>query len=111
MAIDVDRAIDDLVNLAPNASMVRHEPGLVVLKVGAATLKSALHADMTNLAQSIPGIHDTKLKLLSRTLHITYDESVLPYGLWEDLGKLKGQPDGQQRLRERLREILKRDKA
>ncbi len=54
----------------------------------------------------IPGIKDYRVNKKAVTVVINYDPDILPYDLWEDVGKLRENPVHQEEVKTRLLEIL-----
>ena len=104
--MDIERVVDDLLGLAPHVNLVSHVPGRIVFKVRASVLRSPSLTSIEGLAERMPGIVDTRLKLLARTVTIDYDPAVLPPELWDELAALKEHPDGRDAFRSHLEELL-----
>jgi hypothetical protein len=64
--------------------------------------------DFETLMNSVPGILETRIRLLSRTVVIDYDQDRLPYDLWELVGQLKEEPQLAGTLLARLENVFDR---
>jgi hypothetical protein len=97
---------DILVDLAPHTEIAHHVPGNIKLRLGWAGLSLLDGIDLEAFMHSVPGILETRVRLLSRTVDIDYDPDRLPYELWELVGKLKEEPERADTLRARLEEVF-----
>ena len=106
----LNRVIRDIIGLAPYIEITRHIPGMVRLKFSLWGLTAARDIDFDALVRHIPGLLDTRVKLLSRSIVIDYDPVLIPGDLWEDLDRIKKKPELAVRVAERLQGLLLRDK-
>ena len=100
--MDVDRIMDALTVLGPHSDVARNVSGKIELKLRLSGMNALLGNKWEGLIESIPGILSTRLRLLSRKIVIDYDPRVLPDDLWEDIARLREEPDSAPRVRKRL---------
>ena len=105
-SMSVEEIISVLLHLAPHIKISQHEPGRIKLKVDFSAHKLIGDHDLANRMRSIPGIIQTRTKLLSRSVVIDYDEGKLSFELWEALGRLRENPQNMGRMRAMLVEAL-----
>lgn len=77
----------DLERLGAHLRCVRHEPGLMEIRITLAGLAEAamLSAPPEDLLKGLPGIRGAKFRMLSRTASLAYDPEIWPYAEMEKL--------------------------
>jgi hypothetical protein len=103
--MDVDRIMDALWVLGPHSDVAKHVAGKIELKLRISGLNALMGNNWEGLIESIPGILSSRLQLLSRKIVIEYDPRVLPEDLWEDIARLKDEPDLEHHVRRRLKTL------
>jgi hypothetical protein len=98
--------VNTLLDLAPHTEIAHHVPGSIKLRLLFSGLPIFNEIDFEALTKAVPGILDTRVRLLARTVLIEYDPDRLPYDLWELMGALKDDPGLAENLRARLDEAL-----
>ena len=98
--------VNMLVYLAPHTEIAHHTPGSIKLRLLWSGLAILDGIDLEAFIRAVPGILETRVRLLSRTVVIDYDQDRLQYNLWELLGQLKEAPQLEGSLRARLAEVL-----
>jgi hypothetical protein len=82
-----------LQRLIPHTEVLKHAQGKLILGIKMSALSVIKGVDLEALVKSIPGILETKMKLLSRSVAVTYDPEILPYDLMDSIFHLKENPD------------------
>ncbi len=106
----VDVFLDHIRYLA----IVHHVTGRIRVKAGwdaVKTLAKTGTSEIERVIGMIPGIHDYRVNKKALSVVIEYDPAVLPFSLWEDVGRLKDYPLHRDEVRERLLAILQGDKG
>jgi hypothetical protein len=101
-----EKAVRDIIRLAPLTEIIRHTHGKVHLKYSMRALMRARDIDFDNLARSLPGLIHTQIKAFSKTIIISYDPEYLAADLWDDLNRIKTKPELALRVAERLEGLL-----
>ncbi|MFP3869752.1 MAG: hypothetical protein ACLFVT_02575 [Syntrophobacteria bacterium] len=107
--LNPERVIDILLGLAPHTRLCRHTPGQITLQLMVTGRDAFDGADLDELLQGIPGIRTAKIRLLSRSVVITYDQERVPSDLWESWLQLREEPHRALEVRARLESILYSD--
>lgn len=100
--------VNVLLDLAPHTEIAHHVPGSIKLRLLWSGLPVFNGIDFEALMDAVPGVLETRVRLISRTVVIDYDPDRLPHGLWELVGKLKEEPQLAGRLRAHLEEVFDR---
>jgi hypothetical protein len=98
--------VRDIIRLALYTEITSHTPGRVRLKYS--LRKSPLDLDPQDLVRRIPGLLSTRVKVFSSSIVIEYDPRLLPPDLWEDLNRIKKNPDLAADVAERLMGLFSR---
>lgn len=105
--MDAERITEALLALAPHWTPSRHTSGRIELKFRLSGMNLALNSNWEDLIESIPGILDTRLQLLSKRIVIDYDPTILPPDLWEEIARLQEDPEAAAQVKKRLQAISK----
>ncbi|HID29181.1 MAG TPA: hypothetical protein EYP19_04165 [Desulfobacterales bacterium] len=105
-ALGAEDVVNMLLELASHAEISDHVPGTIKLRLLWSGLPVLNGIDFDALMNFVPGVLETRVRLLSRRVVIEYDEDRLPYDLWESMGQLKEKPQLAGSLRARLEEVL-----
>ncbi len=104
----MDDIIHALIRVAAHLSIAEHKTGIIKLKFALSAVKEVNDPKLGALLSSPPpGIIDTKLSLLTRTITINYDPAIIPADLWEDLARAHEDPQLRAQVEERLKQIWK----
>lgn len=101
-----EQVVDILVQMAPHTEVASHDQGKIKFRLFWSGLGLLDRLNFEALMESIPGILNTRVRLLSRTIVIDYDQARLPRELWDDVARLKDQPEIAEQVGTRLRHIL-----
>jgi hypothetical protein len=102
----VEKAIQDIISLAPHTEITNHTPGRVQLKLFFSGMKLITSIDFKSMGDAIAGIRDVQVKTLSRSAVIDYDPEAIPPDIWEDLDRIKKDPDSAAQVTQRLNALL-----
>ncbi len=101
----VDQFLDNIRYL----KIAHHVTGRIRVKAtwsGAKKLASEDTDRLESIIARIPGITEYRVNKKALSVAITYDPGILPYELWEDVGKLGENPVNRDGVKIRLMEIL-----
>jgi hypothetical protein len=104
--VNHDKIIDFLCKLAPHTKVVRHEPGYLKVQVALSALGLFQDINLDDLKEQIPGILNSEIKLLSRSVLIEYDRTILPGRLLDELFDLNNEKGNEKQIRGKLRDFL-----
>jgi len=105
-ALDAKDVVNSLLDLAPHTEIAHHVPGSIKLRLLWSGLPVFNRIDFEALMNSVPGILETRVRLISRTVVIDYDPDRFPHGLWELVGRLKEEPQLAGTVLARLEEVF-----
>jgi len=105
-ALSVKDVVNTILDLALHTEIAHHVPGSIKLRFLWSGLSVFNGIDFEALMNSIPGILETRVRLISRAVVIDYDQDRLPHNLWEQIGQLKEKPQLARDLRARLEEVF-----
>jgi hypothetical protein len=94
--------VDDIIELASHTQIKRHTPGRIKLVLKYSGVKLIKKIDFSEVLTRIPGVLDTRVSILTRSVEVDYDPELLPYDLWEYLVRRNGSPE----LKEKIRTYL-----
>lgn len=103
----MDALVQLIVRLAPHQEIVHHVPGRIRLKIRLSGLDVMEDMDVQSMVESIPGVLNTRINSMARSVIVEYDRSRLPYDLWESLGQLKKNPELETEVSQRLKGLWK----
>lgn len=86
-------SVKSLLHLANHFDVVHHIPGRIRIRFLPSAIKAIRESDVTNLTESLPGLLNVRVNLVVGSVVIEYDGRMLPYELWENIGKLRKRPD------------------
>lgn len=109
--MDVEKIMEVLLRLAPHAEVSSHNPGKIALKLRLSGMTLLAGNDWEGLIESIPGILSSRFRLLTQTIVFHYNTQVLPSDLWEDIARLKDEPELSSRVSARLHALSKHPAA
>jgi hypothetical protein len=94
--------VDDIIELASHTQIKRHTPGRIKLVLNYSGVKLIKKMDFSEALTHMPGVLDTRVSILTRSVEVDYDSELLPYDLWEYLVRGNGSPE----LKEKVRTYL-----
>jgi hypothetical protein len=109
--MDVDKIMEALSVLAPHSDVAGHHSGKIELKFRLSAMNALAGRNWADLIESIPGILSSRLQLFSRRIVIDYDPGILPDDLWQDIVRLKAEPELAPHIRKRLQALSSHEKA
>jgi len=109
--MDVDKIMEALSVLAPHSDVAGHHSGKIELKFRLSAVSALAGRNWEDLIESIPGILSSRLQLFSRRVVLDYDPGILPDDLWQDIVRLKEEPELAPHIRKRLRALSSHQKT
>ena len=103
--MDVDKIMEALSVLVPHSNVTGHHSGKIELKFRLSAINALAGRNWEDLIESIPGILSSRLQLFSRRIVIDYDPGILPDDLWQDIARLKEDPELAPHIRQRLQAL------
>ena len=97
--------VDDLMTIAPHTEVAHHIPGRIRLRILASGLDVVRRIDVGGAIGALPGIKSIRVNPLVGSVVIEYDTGKLPYGLWENIRKLRTEPQIAEQIREQLQSL------
>ena len=95
-----------LQRLIPHTEVLKHAHGKLILGIKMSALNVIKGVDLEAVVKSIPGILETRMKLLSRSVSVTYDPEILPYDLMDSIFHLKENPDQKSQVFNHLVQVM-----
>lgn len=111
--INMEEIVDTFLDHVRYLRIKHHVPGRIRVKAnwnGARKLANGERFDYEKIVALIPGIRDSRVNPKALSVVINYDPAVLPYELWEDIGRLGENPHKRDMVRQELLDILNRTK-
>jgi len=111
--LNKEKIVDTFLYHIRHLKIKHHVPGRIRVKAtwnGARKLANGENVDIEKIIAWIPGIHDYRVNPKALAVIITYDPKILPFNLWEEIGRLGEYPQGRNKVREELLALLKREK-
>ena len=108
-----EEIVDTFLDYVRYLKIKHHVPGRIRVKAtwnGAKKLAGGSDVDIEKIIAMIPGIHDYRVNLKALSVIINYEPEVLPFQLWEEIGRLGEFPVNRDNIREQLLGILNRTK-
>ena len=97
-----------LFDLVSHVTVLDHKPGELQLKFSLSILSGPDPSGVKRLIRAMPGIVDTRINLLARTLTIDYDPNLIGYELWDSVFEVKQNPEKKAEVVKQLTEVLYR---
>jgi hypothetical protein len=113
MVLSDEKLIQLLLDLAALCEVKNHSAGSINLKIGLTSLPSVL-----SLVEGNPAVfdefkrfkgyksHKVGVGFTGGTVSIEYDSAVFPPAIWDDLGRVNGNPEIASALKERLAGLM-----
>lgn len=106
-----DRAniVDDFLDHVRYLSVKHHVPGRIRVKANLNGIKKLINVDSTvieEIISAIPGIENYRINKRALSVIIDYNSGILPFELWEDIGRLGEYPLYRQQIKKQLLDIL-----
>jgi len=111
--LNKEKIVDTFLGHVRHLQIKHHVPGRIRVKAtwnGARKLANGKNIDIEKTIDMIPGIHDYRVNPKALSVIITYDPELLPFNLWEEIGRLGEYPQGRDKVREELLALLKIEK-
>lgn len=105
----MEKIIDDFLDHVRYLRVKHHVPGRIRVKANLNGVKKLVSVGSTAIEETIaaiPGIIDYRVNKKAFSVIIDYNPEVLPFDLWEDIGKLGEYPLYKEQIRQQLLDIL-----
>ena len=109
----IEELVDTFLDHARYLRIKHHVPGRIRVKAtwnGAKKLSNSDGIEIDEIITLIPGIRDYRANPKALSVIINYDPEVLPFELWEEIGRLGEFPLHRDKIQHQLLEILNREK-
>ncbi len=104
-----EEAVDTFLDYIRHFSIAHHVPGRIRVKASWFKVNNLKDIDgngLQELIDRIPGIKQYRLNKKALSAVIEYDESLIPYTLWEDVVKVDNFPAQRDEVRRKLLTLL-----
>lgn len=101
--------VDEFLDHIRYFSIVHHLPGRIRIKASWTNARDLRKIDQGQLEAAInrvPGILSYRVNAKALSAVIEYDQDIIPYGLWNDVGSVENYPLKREDVRERLLQLL-----
>ncbi len=112
--LNMENIVDDFLDHVRYLRVKHHVPGRIRVKAslnGAKKLISVGGTVIEETISAIPGIEDYRINKKALSVVIDYNPEILPFELWEDIGKLGEQPLYREQIKNQLLDILNNNKG
>ncbi len=105
----MENIVDDFLDHVRYLRVKHHVPGRIRVKADLNGVKKLVNVGSTVIEETIsamPGIYNYRINKKALSVIIDYNPEILPFELWEDIGKLGEYPLYRERIRQQLLDIL-----
>jgi hypothetical protein len=97
--------IESLLRIAPHTEVLHHIPGRIRLRVLPSGLNVVRGIDIDGVIGVLPGIKGVRVNAIVGSVVVEYDSGELPYSFWENMRKLRKNPQFAEQMREHLQRL------
>lgn len=109
--VSIEESVDIFLDHIRYLKVKHHVPGRIRVKAtwnGVKKLAASSNGDIEQIVAMIPGINGYRVNPKALSAIISYAPEVLPFQLWEEIGKLGEFPLNRSKIKEKLLVILDR---
>ncbi len=109
MSLSNDEKVETFLDSIKYFSIAHHLPGRIRIKASllkAAQLRKVKSDDISEVADTLPGIHSCRVNMKGLSAVIEYDKNIIPPELWEEVANVEKFPATRAEVKEKLLALL-----